>query len=553
MSLWSIMKSPLVITADINMTTMTKARLEIMRNVEVARVCKDPLGVQGRRIWSSTNSTSAMFGEMLDTDKKSAQAFLHNVIASPCDTNDLGQQWVTTASGLLAVRSMGHCLLLDSGDITNPGCQSGKGSRFLNIGTLECSTVLDAHCDIGVWAYHTANYSITQTSTGLCLTLDPIGRHRVGVAPCGSELETFQIWIQNTKTKQFVAALGRARNGRKTCLAVVHAVPPGALEVWASALSEGKYAVALINRLETRPMRINVTWAQLAQLTGPGGEHLNRTMYRAYHVRDLWQKKDFGEYQVGYYVNVAPEQVVLVELSPLKPDVQKEAKCKGEKKFSSIFVDVRVRLDVAAWRELESVFISTVAKNLNMPEGSLSEQKMLKFGEILAVKYKMYVLKADAETVIDFLHTSWFQKRTMQALFGTNSALHKYFVLSAMSARPKPKPKLHGSSIFSTWAKTHPAQAAARNLPVPADAQLSMMNQGLSLLVDFGLGVYAKPRQGVAEASHFTPILVRTDQWVRSAAEMGLAEVCLTVMHKDGFILWASEFTDFSVMYSPCK
>ena len=50
MSLWSIMKSPLLLGCDLR--AIGKDALAIISNKDVIAVNQDPLGVQGRRVWS---------------------------------------------------------------------------------------------------------------------------------------------------------------------------------------------------------------------------------------------------------------------------------------------------------------------------------------------------------------------------------------------------------------------------------------------------------------------------------------------------------------------
>ena len=56
MSLWSLMKSPLLIGCDLR--AIDKAKLAILSNKDVIAINQDPLGVQGRRVWSSSLSES---------------------------------------------------------------------------------------------------------------------------------------------------------------------------------------------------------------------------------------------------------------------------------------------------------------------------------------------------------------------------------------------------------------------------------------------------------------------------------------------------------------
>ena len=58
----------------------------------------------------------------------------------------------------------------------------------------------------------------------------------------------------------------------------------GALEVWSKQLSDGGRAVVLFNR-DTKAQEITATWEQLGYPS-----HLSA------EVRNLWQKKDLGNF-----------------------------------------------------------------------------------------------------------------------------------------------------------------------------------------------------------------------------------------------------------------
>lgn len=51
-------------------------------------------------------------------------------------------------------------------------------------------------------------------------------------------------------------------------------------------------------------------------------------------------------------------------------------------------------------------------------------------------------------------------------------------------------------------------------------------------------------------ASAFNPSNLSTDQWVRTARDMGAGEICLTAHHEGGFCLWPTAYQDYSVKNS---
>ncbi len=58
---------------------------------------------------------------------------------------------------------------------------------------------------------------------------------------------------------------------------------------------------------------------------------------------------------------------------------------------------------------------------------------------------------------------------------------------------------------------------------------------------------------GTDDPSVFNPTKLDTDQWARIIKEGGMKMMVLTVKHHDGFCLWPSEFTDYSVKSSRWK
>ncbi len=53
-------------------------------------------------------------------------------------------------------------------------------------------------------------------------------------------------------------------------------------------------------------------------------------------------------------------------------------------------------------------------------------------------------------------------------------------------------------------------------------------------------------------AELFSPAPGCTDLWAKAARDAGMQYLCLTAKHHDGFCLWDTKTTDYSVMYTPC-
>lgn len=50
----------------------------------------------------------------------------------------------------------------------------------------------------------------------------------------------------------------------------------------------------------------------------------------------------------------------------------------------------------------------------------------------------------------------------------------------------------------------------------------------------------------------FSPLPGCTDLWARAARDAGMQYLCLTAKHHDGFCLWDTKTTDYSVLHTPC-
>ncbi len=69
--------------------------------------------------------------------------------------------------------------------------------------------------------------------------------------------------------------------------------------------------------------------------------------------------------------------------------------------------------------------------------------------------------------------------------------------------------------------------------------------------VHFGLATY--DQSTAAPASEFNPTSFDANQWVTALASAGFHQVVLVAKHYDGFCLWPSAYTDYSVKASPWK
>jgi alpha-L-fucosidase len=109
--------------------------------------------------------------------------------------------------------------------------------------------------------------------------------------------------------------------------------------------------------------------------------------------------------------------------------------------------------------------------------------------------------------------------------------------------------------LFTSFASAQKKIDFPSNKVVPTERQIRHQEMEVIGFIHFGLNTFDNREWGTGKENPgiFDPDSLNAMQWVKVAKEGGIKELILTAKHHDGFCLWPSKYTDFSVANSPWK
>lgn len=89
----------------------------------------------------------------------------------------------------------------------------------------------------------------------------------------------------------------------------------------------------------------------------------------------------------------------------------------------------------------------------------------------------------------------------------------------------------------------------------PSAEQQAQIQRKYGMFIHFGINTFNNTEwsDGTLPASSYNPTEINAEQWIKTAQDAGMSYVILITKHNDGFTLWNSQYTEYSVEHSSNK
>lgn len=89
----------------------------------------------------------------------------------------------------------------------------------------------------------------------------------------------------------------------------------------------------------------------------------------------------------------------------------------------------------------------------------------------------------------------------------------------------------------------------------PTKYQLEQIKRKYGMFLHFGINTFNNTEwsDGSLPVTSYNPSAIDADNWVKTAYEAGMNYVIVITKHHDGFCMWDTDTTEYSINYSPCK
>ena len=277
--LWAISKAPLIIGCDIR--SMADEIKNILTNPEVIAINQDKLGQQGHKI----KRTPIKLPDNYQPPLSSSELELID-----CNGKD-NQKWFIKTDGSIRNNDQDLCIEIpncskDDKKVITTGCHIGDTEKCQNSKNQEWEYTLEKMIQ--------SRMEINGIKK--CLRVDDNKLiKKVETHFCNESHK----WDYDNKTHTI-------KYGDK-CLASMDEGTEG----WAGNLSDGKYAVLLLNRA-TISNKVEISWKEIG------------ISEKEVKLRDLWERKDLGTFNNKYVVYLASHDSQFLTVEPVKEEEEDE-------------------------------------------------------------------------------------------------------------------------------------------------------------------------------------------------------------------------------------